>query len=131
MKINDLIVLKKDLESTKVAHLSSEGLRKYLKLSVILNKYNAEFDSKRQELGTEAAKVKGYDINSLTPEQDRELINIILPVLNEYLLTDVDVETKILSWDDLYDGILNLEENNSLTTEVKTRLTNMLCNEEL
>ena len=40
MNISDLITLKKDLERTKVAHLSNDGLRKYLKLSLILNKYN-------------------------------------------------------------------------------------------
>ena len=131
MNISDLITLKKDLERTKVAHLSNDGLRKYLKLSLILNKYNSEFEERKQKLGAEAAKAKGYDIRSLTEEEDRELIDIIIPLLTEYLNTDVDVDTKILSWDDLYNGILDIDENVSLPVEVKSRLTMYLCTEEL
>ena len=59
MTINDLVILKRDLERTKVAHLSNDGLRKYLKLSLILNKYNSEFEERKQKLGAEAAKAKG------------------------------------------------------------------------
>lgn len=131
MTINELIILKRDLERTKVAHLSNEGLRKYLKLTLVLNKYNSEFEAKKQELGEEAAKAKGYEINNLSEEEDRELIGIIIPVLNEYLTTEVDVDTKILSWDDLYNGILDIDENVSLPVEVKSRLTTYLCTEEL
>ena len=131
MNISDLITLKKDLERTKVAHLSNDGLRKYLKLSLILNKYNSEFEERKQKLGAEAAKAKGYDMRRLTEEEDRELIEIIVPVLNEYLNTEVDIDTKILSWDDLYNGILDIDENISLPVEVKSRLTTYLCTEEL
>ena len=45
--------------------------------------------------------------------------------------TEVDVDTKILSWDDLYNGILDIDENVSLPVEVKSRLTMYLCTEEL
>lgn len=131
MLINDLIVLKNMLKDTKVGRMSNDGLRAYLKLSLELNKYSSEFETKRTDLAKEAVANKGYDIQSLTNEQDREIFNIIAPILDEYLSGEVDVKTKILSWDDLCNGILNMPENDKLTFEVKSRLTEYLCSEEL
>ena len=127
VKINDLVVLKNVLKETKVGKMSNEGLRAYLKLSLIMNKYSTEFEEKRRTLIND----KGYDIQNITPEQDRDIFNVIAPILEEYLGTDVDIETKVLSWNDLCDGILNLEENANVSMEDKTRLTEMLCSEEL
>ena len=129
--INDLIVLKSLLKRTKVGRMSNEGLRGYLKLSLELTKYNNEFEQKRRDLATEAFEQKGYDLQNITPEQDREVFNIIAPILDEYLGTEVPVETKVLSWNDLFDGVLNLTDNDSLTTEEKTTLTSYLCKEDL
>lgn len=129
--INDLIVLKRTLDKTKVGRLSSEGLRTYLKLSLELTKYNNEFEQKRRDLAQAAVAQKEYDIQNITPDQDREIFNIIAPILDEYLGTEVDVDTKILSWDDLYNGVLVIPENDSLSTEDKTTLTTYLCKEDL
>ena len=129
--INDLIVLKSILKQTKVGRMSNDGLRAYLKLSLELNKYNTEFEDKRKSLATEAVAQKGYDIQNITIEQDREIFNIIAPILDEYLGTEVPVETKILSWDDLCNGILNLPENDSVDYDNKAKLTEYLCKEEL
>ena len=131
VKINDLVVLKNVLKETKVGKMSNEGLRAYLKLSLVMNKYSTEFEEKRRTLINDAIENKGYDIQNITPEQDRDIFNVIAPILEEYLGTDVDIETKILSWNDLCDGILNLEENANVSMEDKTRLTEMLCSEEL
>ena len=129
--INDLIVLKRTLDKTKVGRLSSEGLRTYLKLSLELTKYNNEFEQKRRDLAQAAVAQKEYDIQNITPDQDREIFNIIAPILDEYLGTEVDVDTKILTWDDLYNGVLSIPENDSLSTEDKTTLTTYLCKEDL
>ncbi len=129
--INDLIVLKSILKQTKVGRMSNDGLRAYLKLSLELNKYNSEFEDKRKKLATEAVEQKGYDLQSITIEQDREIFNIIAPILDEYLGTEVPVETKILTWDDLCNGILNLPENDSVSYDDKAKLTEYLCKEEL
>lgn len=129
--INDLIVLKSILKQTKVGRMSNEGLRGYLKLSLELNKYNNEFETKRKELATEAVAQKGYDIQAITVEQDREIFNIIAPILDEYLGTEVPVETKVLTWDDLCNGILNLPENDGVSYDDKAKLTEYLCKEEL
>ena len=131
VKINDLIVLKNILKETKVGKMSNDGLRAYLKLSLVMNKYSTEFEEKRRTLVNDTVENKGYDIQNITPEQDRDIFNVIAPILEEYLGTDVDIETKVLSWNDLYDGILNLEENAGVSMEDKTRLTEMLCSEEL
>ena len=131
VKINDLVVLKNVLKETKVGKMSNEGLRAYLKLSLVMNKYSTEFEEKRRTLVNDAIENKGYDIQNITPEQDRDIFNVIAPILEEYLGTDVDIETKVLSWNDLCDGILNLEENANVSMEDKTRLTEMLCSEEL
>lgn len=129
--INDLIVLKRTLDKTKVGRLSSEGLRTYLKLSLELTKYNNEFEQKRRDLAQAAVVQKEYDIQNITPDQDREIFNIIAPILDEYLGSEVDVDTKILTWDDLYNGVLSIPENDSLSTEDKTTLTTYLCKEDL
>lgn len=129
--INDLIVLKRTLDKTKVGRLSSEGLRTYLKLSLELTKYNNEFEQKRRDLAQAAVAQKEYDIQNITPDQDREIFNIIAPILDEYLGTEIDVDTKILTWDDLYNGVLSIPENDSLSTEDKTTLTTYLCKENL
>ena len=131
VKINDLIVLKNVLKETKVGKMSNEGLRAYLKLSLVMNKYSTEFEEKRRTLVNDAIENKGYDIQNITPEQDRDIFNVISPILEEYLGTDVDIETKVLSWNDLCDGILNLEDNANVSMEDKTRLTELLCSEEL
>ena len=131
VKINDLVVLKNVLKETKVGKMSNEGLRAYLKLSLVMNKYSTEFEEKRRTLINDAIENKCYDIQNITPEQDRDIFNVIAPILEEYLGTDVDIETKVLSWNDLCDGILNLEENANVSMEDKTRLTEMLCSEEL
>ncbi len=131
MLINDLIVLKNLLKDTKVGRMSNEGLRAYLKLSLELNKYFNEFDTKRNDLIKEAVANKGYDVQTITNEQDREIFNIIAPILDEYLSGEVEVTTKVLSWDDLCNGILNMPENDKLTFEVKSKLTEYLCSEEL
>jgi hypothetical protein len=131
VKINDLVVLKNVLKETKVGKMSNDGLRAYLKLSLVMNKYSTEFEEKRRTLVNDAIENKGYDIQNITPEQDRDIFNVIAPILEEYLGTDVDVETKVLSWNDLCDGILNLEENANVSMEDKTRLTEILCSEEL
>ena len=131
VKINDLVVLKNVLKETKVGKMSNEGLRAYLKLSLVMNKYSTEFEEKRRTLVNDAIENKGYDIQNITPEQDRDIFNVIAPILEEYLGTDVDIETKVLSWNDLCDGILNLSENAGISMEDKTRLTELLCSEEL
>ena len=131
VKINDLVVLKRILRETKVGKMSNDGLRSYLKLSLVMNKYSTEFEDKRRTLVNDTIENKGYDINNITPEQDRDIFNVIAPILEEYLGTDVDVETKVLSWNDRCDGILNLDENAGISMEDKTRLTEMLCSEEL
>ncbi len=131
VKINDLVVLKRVLRETKVGKMSNDGLRSYLKLSLVMNKYSTEFEEKRRTLVNDTVENKGYDINNITPEQDRDIFNVIAPILEEYLGTDVDVETKVLSWNDLCDGILNLDENAGISMEDKTHLTEMLCSEEL
>ena len=130
IKINDLVILKNVLKETKVGKMSNDGLRSYLKLSLVMNKYSTEFEEKRRTLVNDAIENKGYDIQNITAEQDRDIFNVIAPILEEYLGTDVDIETKVLSWNDLYDGILNLEENAGVSMEDKTRLTEMLCSEE-
>jgi hypothetical protein len=96
-----------------------------------MNKYSTEFEEKRRTLINDAVENKGYDIQNITPEQDRDIFNVIAPILEEYLGTDVDVETKVLSWNDLFDGILGLEENAGVSMEDKTRMTELLCSEEL
>ena len=131
VKINDLIVLKNVLKETKVGKMSNEGLRAYLKLSLVMNKYSTEFEEKRRTLVNDAIENKGYDIQNITPEQDRDIFNGISPILEEYLGTDGDIETKVLSWNDLCDGILNLDNNANVSMEDKTRLTELLCSEEL
>ena len=131
VKINDLIVLKNVLKETKVGKMSNEGLRAYLKLSLVMNKYSTESEEKRRTLVNDAIENKGYDIQNITPEQDRDIFNVISPILEEYLGTDVDIETKVLSWNDLCDGILNLDNNANVSMEDKTRLTELLCSEEL
>lgn len=131
VKINDLVVLKNILKETKVGKMSNDGLRAYLKLSLVMNKYSTEFEDKRRTLINDAVENKGYDIQNITVEQDRDIFNVIAPILEEYLGTDVDVETKVLSWNDLFDGILGLEENSNISMEDKTRMTELLCSEEL
>lgn len=131
MLLNDLLLLRNDLKNTKIGHLTSEGLKSYLKLSVTMNKYNKEFEEKRKDLINETITAKEYNVNTLTQEQDREISEIVIPILTEYIQQDVDIDTKILSWDDLYNGILNLDENKELDFEAKTRLTEFLCMEEL
>ena len=96
-----------------------------------MNKYSTEFEEKRRTLINDAIENKGYDIQNITPEQDRDIFNVIAPILEEYLGQDVDIETKVLSWNDLCDGILNLDENANVSMEDKTRLTELLCSEEL
>lgn len=131
VKINDLIVLKNILRETKIGKMSNEGLRGYLKLSLTMNKYYNEFEEKRKNLVTEAIENKGYDIQNITAEQDRDIFNVIAPILDEYLGTEVDIETKVLTWDDLCSGILNLDENTKLSVDDKTRITEYLCKEDL
>ena len=131
VKINDLVVLKNVLKETKVGKMSNEGLRAYLKLSLVMNKYSTEFEEKRRTLINDAIENKGYDIQNITPEQDRDIFNVIAPILEEYLGQDVDIETKVLSWNDICDVILNLDENANVSMEDKTRLTELLCSEEL
>ena len=131
MLINDLVVLKNMLKDTKVGRMSNDVLRAYLKLSMELNKYSNEFESKRNDLIKEAVTNKGYDVNTITQEQDREIWNIIAPILDEYLSGEVEVNTKVLTWNDLCDGILNMPENDKLTFDVKSKLTEYLCSEEL
>jgi hypothetical protein len=131
VKINDLIVLKNILRETKIGKMSNEGLRGYLKLSLTMNKYYNEFEEKRKNLVTEAIENKGYDIQNITAEQDRDIFNVIAPILDEYLGTEVDVDTKVLSWDDLCSGVLNLDENTKLTVDDKTKITEYLCKEDL
>lgn len=131
VKINELVVLKNMLKETKVGKMSNDGLRAYLKLSLVMNKYSTEFEEKRRTLINDAIENKGYDIQNITPEQDRDIFNVIAPILEEYLGTDVDIETKVLSWNDLCDGILNLDDNTGVSMEDKTRLTELLCSEEL
>ena len=131
VKINDLIVLKNVLKETKVGKMSNEGLSDYLKISLVIKKYSTEFEEKRITLVNDAIENKGYDIQNITPEQDRDIFNVISPILEEYLGTDVDIETKVLSWNDLCDGILNLDNNANVSMEDKTRLTELLCSEEL
>ena len=86
-----------------------------------------------QQLRTMAASArnKGYNIENITPEQDRDIFNIIAPILDEYLNTELDIETKVLSWDDLCNGILNLDENEKLSVDDKARITQYLCKDEL
>lgn len=132
MVINDVIILKNVLKDTKIGKVSNETLRKYLKLSIALNKYNNEWEEKKNELYKEIANAKGLNLQALTNEQNNEIFNIIAPVLNEYLGTEVtDLDTKIFSWNEICEAIMNVNENNNLTVDQKSMLTQMLCYEEL
>ena len=65
IKINDLVILKNILKDTKIGKISNDGLRAYLKLSMSINKYAAEFDEKRKTLITDAISNKGYNIENI------------------------------------------------------------------
>jgi len=133
MKINDLLVLKDRLGNAKISStLPNDVLRKYLKITVALNKYSTEFDEKRMAFAKEAAASKGYDLQSLTDEQNKDLINVINPLLNEYLMQEAEgVDVKVFTWDDLCTAILNIDENKNMSISDKTYFTEMLCSEEL
>lgn len=131
MKNYELISLGNALSKTKVGSLSNENLRKYLRLMIEYNKVNAEFDEKRRTLATETLKTKGFDAEKLTPEQEAEVVSIISPILDEYALADVDVPTKFLTWDELYDSILSNSENNSIDVNTKSMITSFLCSEDV
>ena len=131
VKVNDLVVLKNILKDTKVGKMSNEGLRAYLKLSLTMNKYASEFEEKRNTLVTDTVKNLGYDIQKITPEQDHEIFNVIAPILDEFLGQDVDVDTKVLSWDDICNGILNLPDNEKISIDDKTKITQYLCKDDL
>lgn len=132
MKVNDLITLKQVLTKTKVGQLPNEKLRSYLKLSLALSKYEGEFESRRDALVKETAANLNYDLQTLTPEQNRDIINVVAPILDEYLGQDVeDVTTNILDWDTLYECVLNLSDNVSLTTKDKEILATYLIEGEI
>lgn len=131
VKISDLVALKQIIKDTKIGKMSNEGLRSYLKLSLQMNKYATEFEEKRKTLITETVENKGFDLEKLTGDQDREVFEVIAPILEEHLNTEVDIETKVLSWDDLCTGVLNVDANSSISFDIKTRITELLCKDDI
>ena len=133
MTINDLLILKDRLGRAKIgSNLPNDELRKYLKITVSLNKYETEFNNKRMEYAKEAAAQKGYDLQNLTDEQNKELLEVINPLLNEWLTQEAEgVETKVFTWDTLCDAILNNPDNKDLNISDKSYFAEMLCSEEL
>lgn len=131
MKIYELIALGNSLKDTKVGSLSNEALRKYIRLIVDFNKCSAELEEKKRSLATEAIKQKNYNVETLTPEQESEIVSIISPLIDEYVLGDCDSPTKFLSWDELYNAILNNPENSGISINEKSMISNFLCSEEV
>ena len=127
MKIYELIAL----GNSKVGALSNEALRKYIRLIVDFNKCSAELEEKKRSLATEAIKQKNYNVETLTPEQESEIVSIISPLIDEYVLGDCDSPTKFLSWDELYNAILNNPENSGISINEKSMISNFLCSEEV
>lgn len=128
---NDLLVLRSVISKIKIGKLDNDLLRSFIKLSVALNKLNVDFETRRNELAQEAAEAKGYNLQTLTSDQNNELVNIISPILNEFLVQETNLDTKIFTWEELCDSILNNPENTNLSVDEKTSLSQMLCRDDL
>lgn len=131
MKVYELIELGNSLKDTKVGTLSNDNLRKYIKLMIEFNKYSGELDEKRRSLATETIKQKGYTAETLTPEQEQDIISVITPLIDEFILQDCEVPEKFLTWDELCNAILNNTENSNISVSRKSVISHYLCSEEL
>lgn len=131
MKIYELIALGNSLKDTKVGNLGNESLRKYIRLIVEYNKCSAALEEKKHSFVGEVIKQKKYDINNLSQEEQRDIMMVINPLIDEYVMQDIDVPTKFLTWNELYDSILNYDENSKLSVNEKSMISNFLCSEEI
>lgn len=131
MKVYELIALGNSLKDTKVGSLSNDALRKYIKLMVEFNRVFAELENKKRTLATEAMKQKNYKAETLTAEEEQDIVAIISPMIDEYVLQECEVPTKFMTWDELCNAILNNPENGNISINDKSMISNFLCSEEL
>src|SRR5574344_916825 len=131
MMVNDVLNLRDDLQQVKVKPMTNEQKRKYIGLMRSINRICGEFEEEKDVVIRECAKDRGIEIASMTKEQGDELMKAANPALFDCITKEVDIDTRIFKWDELYDSILGNPENSSVITKTKTNLAELLCSEDV
>lgn len=127
---SEILIFNEVWISAKVKGLSNEATKDYLYLKIKV----ADFAKKISEEITNAKKTiiseLGYKEGENIPQErfvevNRKINDPINILLNE----EIEINTHVLSSEDLFNCILNIDENKDLTTESKSLLLKYLVKE--
>lgn len=111
----------------KVTGLSSAGIRDYFHLKEKIAKQIQSVQEELTNVRKETVKGMGYGEGAEIPEDKQAEIDKIVDDIAEKIGNEeVDIDTHILSEDDLFNGMLNISENASYTTQDKYIMMSIL-----
>lgn len=128
MKKQELINFNNSFSKVKVSGLSRETSMKYFKLKIAVSEEINKISEHEKIVKEETKPCDVEDENKLTNKQFIDWRSAFDNVLEEYYGEDIEkeIETKILSEDELYNHILSSELNQDMTTEEKSILVKYL-----
>ncbi len=108
---------------TKVKGLPQQPYINFLTLKVKLSSLVEQVDKDKTAAIKTVLKELGYNEGDTIPTEKQAEVNAKLTGVIENLFSEeVELDTKVLSADEFYSSILNIDENNVLSTEQKAVL---------
>jgi len=115
-------------KDAKVKGLGQEATRDYLYLKIKISEIIKDLEQTVSEGSKTVLCELGYkEGDSIPKDKVQEINSKVFDVISKLYDEEVQIDTHILSADDLYNCLLNIEENNSINTEGKAILMKCLA----
>jgi hypothetical protein len=131
IKKADAYALNTAWKGTKVKGLSNEACKDYFHLKIKLTEVCDKLAKDTQDGSKLILAELGYkEGDKIPPEKLAEAQNKVNGALEKLYEEEVELNTHILSPDDLFNSLLNIDENKDLSTEDKSILVKYLMKDE-
>lgn len=123
----NLIEFNNIFSQVKVKGLEQQPCIEYLTLKVKISEEIEKIEKSRTDGVQTVLKELGYkDGDKIPAEKQQEVNSKLNAVIDKLLKEEVDIQTNVLSVDDFFNSILNIEENKDINTEGKATLMKYL-----
>lgn len=128
MTIGEIVKLHNALKDAKVSKLSKESTIAYLELKIRLSEEFEKVEEKEKKIFKETLPDGFKDGDKVAPEKAYEINVLRSQLISKYNSEEVkeDINPHILTSDELFDSIMNVELNDSISSEEKATITKYL-----
>ncbi|MCC8188382.1 MAG: hypothetical protein LIP08_13025 [Bacteroides sp.] len=128
LKVKDIVRFNEVFKDVKVSGLNKEATVEYLNLKICISELVEKFAEREKKIFKEAIPEGYKEGDKLPPEKYQEFKSLIDGLMEKFHNEPIkeEIDTHVLSLDELFDSVLNIEENKNISSEGKALLMKYL-----